>query len=201
MKHIVYALLFPLAIFAATEELPIKQEEVIENNFIFDFYPPVYFPACAHRVTEISVMGDSIKLEDGSIWKIGLYDSSRVLNWQINDVVTITQNHRWFTSYKYRIVHQQSGCSLETNLFIGPVEKGLYTLYISHLDPMDGKVYLISGKGELTHWEISSSDQALFSKWRIGDAVIVGQNSGWDRSCESFLINVNENEGLRAKQY
>ncbi|HLB52544.1 MAG TPA: hypothetical protein VJK48_02405 [Chlamydiales bacterium] len=207
MKRFISLLLTPLSIFAAHDQLiPQNQDvvnntEILENHYIFDIFPPLYFPASSHVIVEVSILGDSVKLEDGSIWNVGRYDSYRLQNWRVNDTVTITQNHSWFSSYKYRIVREQTGSTIEANLFLGPIEQGPYTLYIITLDPVQGLIHLMSGKGELTRWEISSSDRNLFAEWRFGDAVIIGQNTGWDRTCESYLINVNENAGVRAKQY
>ncbi|MBI3901188.1 MAG: hypothetical protein HY324_03435 [Chlamydiia bacterium] len=186
--------------YVRTDEIA-DRAKIHQHGFIFDFSPTFYFPASAHRVMEISVLGDSLKLEDGSVWKISKYDAKRVLNWKPSDIVSITQNHSWFSSYKYRLVNQQTGITLEAKLFLGPIERGLNTLYITHLDPHQGYIHLTSGTGEMTRWEIALSDRNAFSKWRLGDAVIVGQNSSWDRSCESFLINVNEDAGICAQQF
>jgi hypothetical protein len=62
-------------------------------------------------------------------------------------------------------------------------------------------VFLLSGMGEKTHWDISSGDASMLREWAPNDYVIIGYNSGWDSSCECILINVNMNSTVRAKQF
>jgi hypothetical protein len=166
-------------------------------GFLFDKYPPVYYPSSTHWLIAVSAWGDSLELEDGSVWKISSYDGYKVLNWRSNDPLAITQNFRWFSKYNYRIVNQNTGSSLEVNLDLGPIKCGEYTRYIIAIDPSE-KALMLSDN---THWEISYYDSSVFSGWAIGDAVIIGYNSGWDSACESILINVAMNNHLRAKQF
>ena len=169
-------------------------------GYIFDEYPPFYFPISTHCLMGVSALGDSIELEDGSVWKICRYDGCKALNWRSNDPLTITQNHRWFSNYNYRIVNENTGACLEANLFLGPLEHGQHTLYITGIDRIAGDLVVTNGSGESFRWEISAGDISTFQNWALHDAVIVGQNSGWDRSCDALLINVNMNNFARAKQ-
>ena len=77
---------------------------------------------------------------------------------------------------------------------------GQHTLYITGIDRVSGELIVTNGSGESIQWEISASDIDLFQNWALGDAVIFGQNSGWDSNCESLLINVNMNMSVRARQ-
>lgn len=174
-----------------------KEESEDCCGFLFDKYPPVYYPSSVHWLVAVSALGDSVELEDGSVWKISLYDGYKALNWRSNDPLMITQNTRWFSKYDYRIVNQNTGTSLEASLFLGPIENGEYTRYVIGID-LNREELLLSDN---THWEISVLDDAVFHDWAIGDAVILGYNSGWNSSCESILINVNMNNFLRAKQF
>jgi hypothetical protein len=65
---------------------------------------------------------------------------------------------------------------------------------------VSGELIVTNGPGESIHWEISGGDIGLFQNWALGDAVIIGQNSGWDSNCEALLINVNMNAAVRARQ-
>jgi hypothetical protein len=169
-------------------------------GYLFDAYPPLYYPASTHCLIGVSALGDSVELEDGSVWKICRYDGYKALSWRSNDPLTITQNHQWFSSYDYRIVNQNTGETLEAKLFLGPLSFGPHTLYITGIDHVSGDLIVTNGSGESIDWEISVSDIGLFQNWALGDAVIVGQNSGWDSNSEALLINVNMNNSVRARQ-
>jgi len=170
-------------------------------GYIFDDYPPLYFPASMHTLSGVSALGDSVELEDGSVWKICRYDGYKALNWRANDPLVITQNHAWFSGYEYRIVNQVSGACLEANLFLGPLEHGQNTLYITGIDRTAGELIVSNGHGESLCWDISSNDFSIFQNWALHDAIIIGQNSRWDSNCEGLLINVNMNNAARARQH
>lgn len=190
--RIFLALLIPTLLFARSSE--------DACGYIFDDYPPLYYPASTHYLIEVSALGDSVELEDGSIWKICHYDGYKAMQWRSNDPLIITQNHRWFSSYPYRIVNQNSGESLETTLFVGPLEYGQNTLYITDIDRLAGDLSIVNGSGEVCRWKIFSNDLSLLQNWAVHDAIIIGQNSGWDTDFEALLINVTMNHSVRARQ-
>lgn len=164
----------------------------------FDPYPPVYYPISTHWLAGVSVLGDSVELEDGSVWQISRYDHREALDWLSSDPLTITQNRRWFSSCEYKIVNQTSGASVEANLLLGPVKDNLHTLYITAIDLHYGVCTLMNRSGHEMHWQVAPSDLVIFQNWCLNDAVIVGQNSGWESSYEGLLINVNMNRSVLA---
>jgi len=181
---------------------PAEEEDCLEgeemtSGFIFDRYPAVYFPASTHWLSAVSGLGDTVELEDGSVWKINSYDSYKALNWRSNDPLAITQNNRWFSSFNYRIINKNTGASIEGNLFLGPVEKGPHTRYIVAIDKSHKEIQL----SDNTRWEISYLDSSIFKDWALGDAIVIGVNSGWDSGSEALLVNVNMNNCSRAKQF
>ena len=169
--------------------------------YIFDSYPSSYYPASIHWLSGVAAFGDSIELEDGSIWKVSSYDQYKANNWRAEDPLVITQNHRWFSKYQYRIINKSSGASIETNLYFGPIRNGPYTLYVTSIDTIHNTIKAIDGKNEITHWEICSKDWYEFDEWNLNDAMIVGYNSGWSSDYECILINVNMDNCVRAKQF
>ena len=169
-------------------------------GFIFDRYPPVYYSNSYHWLTAVTILDNgeyTLKLEDGSVWKINRYDGNKALKWRENDPLTITQNHRWLSNHNYRIVNKSDNSAVEANLYLGPHQQGQYTRYIVQID-LNRKELALSDN---THWEISYLDGYMLKEWKISDAVILGSNSGWDSSCEAILINVDLNRHARAKQF
>lgn len=216
MKNLLLtSLLCPLLISAAEDDhVPVgERSQVTKENtapatpaepgqeeaagFLADRYPPVYFPSSAHWMIGVSVLGDELNIEDGSVWKISQYDGYKALNWLPQDPLLITQNTRWFSKYTYRIINKNTKTSIEANLYRGPLKQGEHTLYITQLFTNQNELVL----SDNSYWEISYFDQFPFRNWMVGDAIIIGHNSGFDSAYENILINVNMNHFIRAKQF
>jgi hypothetical protein len=184
----------------ATEE----EEGALETaGYIFDRYPPIYYSNSHHWLNAVTVLDNNeytIELEDGSVWKINSYDGTKALNWRANDPLTITQNNRWFSNHNYRIINKSNGTSVESNLFLGPIEQGQYSRFIIGVNQEKRELML----SDNTHWEISYLDASIFKDWTVNDYIIIGTNSNtsvWDVGSDSLLINVNLNNSTRAKQF
>lgn len=161
-------------------------------------YPPFYYPSSAHWLSSLSILGDSLEIEDGSFWKIASTDQYKILYWQTSDPLVVTQNTNWFSYYDYKIINKADGTTVYANLFIGPVIEGEHTHRIIEIDYLREKIIL----EDYSHWRICSADLYLFEKWALEDTVIIGMNSGWYSSCcEFILINVNMNNFIRASQH
>jgi hypothetical protein len=197
MKKLVYALFFSLAQLLASQ----TSDGEVSFNYIYDMYPTVYLPESCHQVTKISYLGDSLELEDGSVWKVSFYDTSKVLSLFQNDVVMITQNNDWFSSYRYRIIHQRTGMTLYVNLSAAPYENGPYTRHVVELDLFHDLVLLRDSAGNVTRYQIALGDTEKFKKWLNNDVVILGHNSGWASDYDCLLINVCLDQHVRARQY
>lgn len=183
----------------ASVQAPLGEEEKEKSAccYVFDRYPAISNSGAFRWKKIVSPNGESVELDDGSVWKVNKYDGYKVLSWKVSDELVITQNHRWFTSYQYRIINQATGTSIEANLFLGPIVNGIASRYASSIDFHNGLALLTDG----TQWEICPSDFSLFANWANGDAIIIGFNSGWDSKYDGLLINVNMNQSVRAKQY
>lgn len=175
----------------------IKETEEGSAQFFGGDYPVLYYPAGVHYIDRFSALGNTVDMEDGAVWKISRYDAPKVLTWSGDHPIMITQNHRWFSQYNYRIINQATGESLEANLYLGPFHNGPYTRYIVSIDLYHGCAILNDG----THWKVSPYDAYLFDQWRLHDTVIIGYNSGYDSSYQGLLINVNMNCSVRAEQF
>jgi len=180
-----------------THEAPAQEEQEAEAKFYAANMPPVYFESGIHRLAAISAVGDSLEIEDGSVWKISSYDAHKIGNWSSDDVILITQNHRWFSKYNYKIVNRTINSSVEANLYLGPLKEGMFTRYVVALDAYRGELIL----NDNTRWRVSAYDSISFQDWILHDAIIVGYNSGWDSESQGLLINVNLNTSVRAEQF
>lgn len=160
-------------------------------------YPPFYFPSYCHWITALSAIGDSLEIEDGSIWKIDPSNTSDARYWKSVDPLFLTQNRSWFSSYQYRLMNAQTGESIGVNLFLGPVLSSEYLHLIDAIDWTRRAVTLNDG----SCWEICPRDLDLFSEWVLDDCIFIGLNSGWDSFYDSILINSNMNQHVRARQF
>ena len=187
----------PVATRKPTIAMPTGEEAEQGNSKYITEYTPVYYPSGIHGLAAKAIGGSTIELEDGSVWKINAYDQHKVANFQFQDAIVITQNHRWFSRYNYKLINQATGSSLEANLQLGPLKGGVYTRYIIGVDTAHGELIL----DDHSSWRISFYDANVFQDWMLHDAVIIGTNSGWDSGCQGLLINVNMNQSIRAEQF
>lgn len=172
-------------------------KELNQNLSAFDDLPAanihkgIYFtshPGAFHNPLLISALGDSVEIEDGSIWSISPSDTYKTLNWITSDLVVITPNHDWFSSHMFRMTNQNTGVSVKCNLVLGPIYNGLYTHWIVAINYYTQQICLEDG----SIWTVTGFDSSVFSKWLINDTVIIGINDGFLSSSKpNILINVN----------
>ncbi len=171
-------------------------------------YGDTYLPGSVHMISQISALGEEVRFEDGSAWKVSPYDCAEAAQWLDQNIpVSIMQNTSWFSSYYFRIVNRLTGNSIVTNLFQGPWKGGEKSHYVIEHNIHHGTVKLSSHE-EATRWEIHPSDLHKLKEWNFGDSipVIIGQNADYDASWnpywESLLINVRKTKSfVRAHQY
>ena len=162
-------------------------------------YPPIYVSDDFYNLHAIHLLGNervTLELDDGTHWLVHSYDESKIQTWKQNDPLMITQNHSWFSSYKFQIINKATQESIQANLHLGPFVDGLKTFYICHIDHQR-KVLSLSDN---TYWEIALKDEHVLQEWKVSDALIKAVNTGSDSSKPSILINVNMNDFLRAKK-
>ncbi len=156
--------------------------------------PLIYYPASVHWITQISALGNSLELEDGSVWT---GETAEALTWKSTDPLFITQNWTWFSSYTFKIINKVTGTLVPVNLKLGPYESSSYTHFISIIDKARGELAL----SDSSNWQVCPSDTKEFNQWSEDQAIIIGVNSGWQSSFDILLINVNRNKFVRAKQF
>lgn len=163
-----------------------KDEERIESAA---YYYNSTHPGAYHQAIGVSHFGETIELEDGSIWSVAIGNRFVAMSWLMTDRITISPNTSWFGT-DFILFNETTGESVEADLRYGPVLGGLYTYQITSIDYIGGIVYL-----QDSSWAISFSDEDKVYKWLPGDTVIIGHNTGWNASIRpNILINVNVND-------
>lgn len=143
-----------------------------------------------HYPISVSYSGDSIQLEDGSIWTVCFSDTYKTLNWLTSDLIIIVPNHDIFSSYYYSLINVNTGVIVKVNLYLGPIYNGAFTHWIAAIDYFNREICLEDG----SIWKMSAFDQSIISKWLPNDTVIIGINDGaFSYGNPNILINVNVN--------
>ncbi len=174
------------------EELSLSNNTIQKNAWPNQTYlPPLYLPHGRHNIIGISGLGDSVAIEDGSIWKIrsGYYEEA--LSWRDEDSIIIVPNKvwfSWFNSYNYKMINQNTNTFIEVKLHLGPLLDNPYTLQVISISKNE---IILSDN---TRWTVRYSDRDLLNDWLLEDGVIVGSDftiKWFSSSLETILINVN----------
>lgn len=158
------------------EEHPTPQnvdEDRISAGWLFN--PTLTHHGAHHHPINISPKGDTIELEDGSIWSTSHSDRHKSKDWLPEDILVLTPNHAWFSSYDYRLTNQTTGSSIEANITLGPVMHHTNVHRIIAKDTSRGILTLSDG----SQWDMSWFDHAIVDKFEVLDFVILGSNDGW----------------------
>lgn len=169
-------------------EAGVKLGAALKKNFVTQAFNGHYtsHPGAMKSIYDMSLYG--IELIDRSVWTVNPYHTHILGHWYIDDMIVITPNRSWFSSYQFCLTNQQTGDSVEVNLTLGPIYNGYYTNWIVAIDDYYNKVYLNDG----SVWSMSAFDSGLIRQWEVNDTVIIGVNNGWLSSTRpNILINVN----------
>lgn len=143
----------------------------------------------------VSFLGDMVTLHDGSVWTVSTSDSYKTLNWLTSDLIILTSNSDWFSSYMFRMTNQNTGVSVKCNMTLGPVYNGLYTYWIVAINYFTQEICLNDG----SIWQVSGFDSSIFNNWLLNDTVMIGVNDKFlSSSRPNILINVNTLTFVRA---
>lgn len=187
MKRLLFFLLFAPLLLAADPLPPVQTCHL----------PSYYYPPSCHWMTAMSVMGDSLELEDGAVWKTDQNALGDIFYWSSSDPLVLTQNQEWFSAFQYKLLNLTTGGSVPVNLFLGPVLANCHAKFLSHFDFQQGIAFLTDG----TRWEICPRDFSQFCQWILNDCILIGSNNGWESNYDSILINSNMNHHVRARQF
>lgn len=178
---------------AATPPLSPDQIWSLAKNF---YQPAPSHPSASHH-PYVSSLGDSVELEDGSLWLVNPADQFKTYNWQPSDNLKLTPNHiwyadqkphfqSWFSEYPYCFHNLTTQESIEVKMMAPPVAQGLYTLWIEAIDVENYELILSDG----TVWKLSGLYYRTFKEWKSDQILMVGHNEGFfAKSWGNILIN------------
>lgn len=172
-----------------SQDEEIEAKKIVKKGFQQATYVTTHEGAF-HFPIGVSFLGDTVELEDGSIWKVCSNDTYKTLNWLTSDMIIIVPNDSIFSSHDYKLINLNTGAKVKVNLYLGPIYNGAYTHWIVAIDYLYREIYLEDG----SIWKMSSFDQSIVNKWLPNDTVIIGINDGlFSGTNPNILINVNMN--------
>lgn len=138
-----------------------------------------------HFPIAISVYGEEITFEDGSVWGVAPHDQWKTLNFFANDRLLVMQN-KWCSSYyQFMIVNQSTGMEVECNLIRSPHCCGPSIHWIVAIDFYHYTVTLEDG----SVWNIDPVEYPYISSWLLNDLIIIGFNQEGCSCHPNILIN------------
>lgn len=172
---------------AAAAELQLSHgadcERVTQHDMFYTSHP-----GALQKLHSLGITGETIEFADGSVWIVNARDAYKTANWLLSDLIVVTPNRSWFSSYNFRLTNQDTGVSVQANLSLGPIYNSSCTHWIIAIDYYNHIIYLEDG----STWSMSYCDDSTIKKWVINDTVIIGINDGWQSySKPNILINVN----------
>lgn len=172
-------------------------EDVVHAKQLMEKSPKVFntsHEGAWHHAVSVTVFGDVVELEDGSIFTVRPRDRTTVLNWKITDTILITPPS-FFSYYNYELLNAATGDVIEVDLTLGPYYNGFYTHWIAAIDYSNSRFCLEDG----SVWDIYYWHRNVIYNWQIGDTIMIGTNNGWySKSRPNILINVNMNDYIKA---
>jgi len=174
--------------------------EVEKRAYLFDAFPVREVSYSSHLIANVGFEGETIQFDDGSIWKVSPYDQRKAKSFGENITLTLTQNHRWFSRYSYRLVEKDSGICLEANLARSPSIESPMTFTLFSVDGDLGLLSLTRQSGTPIRFEVSRSDLGTFASWLPHQLILIGQNSGTETPYSAILINAVTNQSVQARE-
>lgn len=162
--------------------------------------PRTYLPMHCYYTTGVSAYGDSLELQNGTLFKIAVDQAHSVLNWHREDPLIISQNTNWFfyRDYSYKIYNDVTKETVYANLHLAPFVHSPDTRFIKAIHHNYGELLLDNH----LKWKIASHDISKIQEWLQEDAILIGINAGPNsRKYPYILINATINSHVRAKEF
>lgn len=160
------------------------------NSLTYVTYPGAYH-------TLISAIGNELRIEDGSWWKISRSDLNETSRWRVSDQIVITANGDWplYSPFRYHLTNQRNSKYVRANLndFYNVSETRFIYSHIWLYDAF-GNLYVQLTLNDGSIWNMLPVDAQCF-QWKNGDIIIVGLNTDQYSAITPYmLINVRTND-------
>lgn len=162
-----------------------KKRTILQEK-CFGYKSNVYTPT--YSVKSVGADGETLVTTDETVWQIAPSSTSITSSWSQNAPIVISPS-KWYSKYDYYLTNTITQETVNAKLSQGPFLR--YALYITRIIPQNNMVTLSDG----STWQVYSSGP--LASWLIGEAVLLGVNSGWFGSSH-IIININENSYLEA---
>ena len=155
------------------------REKCLFDEWFSRSYHPTYY------LKGTGADGETLTMNDETVWVIAGNSTETVASWALNSPIVISPS-RWYSKYGYYITNTRTNETATAKLSQGPFVK--YAIFIQQIDWNSGFVSLSNG----TRWTVRPSRS---TPWQTGQAVLIGQNSGWTGY---ILVNINQDTYLEA---
>ncbi len=147
--------------------------------------------------------GRTVELDDGAIWSVlGSESQKAASTWRVNDSVVIhpTLFPLW-SGTQFYLFNERTRTSANVSLTANPYAGTVTQVQINYIDYVRGDLHIIDGAGRSTYCRVNPKFYTEFSRWRIGNTILVGSNqdcyAGWLSDYPYILINVErKNHGF-----
>lgn len=155
---------------------------------------PCYYGAVHTLLLPGLRAGDTIQLEDFSVWNISWGDTYKVMNWLPSDEIVVRAS--WLSSWY--TIHNLTN-DVQVSATLSKYLRPQFHTYANHriigMDIMNNWVLLENG----TIWSVYFLDFLAF--WEPGETIIIGINDDWatNAECPYILINAARSQYARAQ--
>lgn len=121
-----------------------------------------------------TLLGDKVRLEDGSVWDVSPYYQNLLISWTTSDPIFIKPNAACFSRYRYVLQNRITEEIVQVNLVNPPAVNGPFTYVVAAVDPENRLILMDDGM----IWRVKPGEYA-FHKIPVGASLIVGVNNKW----------------------
>jgi hypothetical protein len=177
----------------ANQEVTSEKEEVILERSTTGSRFGSTHTAAYHKPFRVSLFGDEVELEDGSIWRVRKSDRTKTYDWLTSDDIAVTINHSWFSTHQFCLTNLATGKRVEADLYLGPIYNGVYTRWIVGIDYINCQIVL----NDTSVWDVSGFDRFTLDSWVLNDTIIIGHDDTI-LGLTNILINVSAPKKLNS---
>lgn len=161
------------------------------------FFDGPLHPYAIHKPSHITLKGDLITLDDGSVWSVRYEHHYLVQNWLGSDPIVLVPNRKWFAYYRYKLMNTITEDKVEALMLVAPHYNGKNSHWIVAIDYLNRQICLEDG----TIWQAGRSSSSILNGWEINQTVIVGYNDFKFFPENYIFFNTDKNEHIEINLY